>query len=398
MIMEVDEKLEEHLIALRHELHRTPEQDLQLPRTKAILLRELRNLPLEIHLGEKSDSILAVLHGRAHGGCVLLRSDMDALPVEESSGDEFASTNGSMHACGHDMHMSGLVGAAELLSRRKEDFSGDIFFMFQPGEEYCAGAQVMIDEGLLEIDGVTPDAAYGLHVWSNETAGTFMTKSGTLMAGANNLRINVMGRGGHGSTPHESIDPVSAACEIILALQTFVAREVNVFDPVVITVSQIEAGTAFNAVPDRVKIGATVRNLTPDTWELMASRLPVLAQGIADGFRCRADVQFEVLYPPTINDEETTQEVASVLSTVFGKERLRILPNSRMGAEDFSFVLNKIPGTYMLLGARPDGLTRDEAFSNHSPKARFNDAVIKDAALALASIAIDKLQRLNVRD
>jgi len=378
------------LVALRRRLHATPELGLDLPRTQAIVLDALAGLDLEITLGTRTTSVVAVLRGGRPGPTVLLRGDMDALPVEEQTGLDFASTNGNMHACGHDLHVAGLVGAARLLHARRDELAGDVLFMFQPGEEGQAGARVMIEEGLLEASGSHPIGAYGVHVVPGPR-GVFATRPGTLMAGASHITIEVHGRGGHGSEPDRALDPVPAVAEIVTALNVMVTRRFSVFDPVVVSVTKLSAGTVFNVIPDTASLGATVRTLSRESLEVLQREIPRLASSIAEAHGCRAEVDFDVVYPVTVNDAERTAETIDRLGELFGPARAVRMPDPLMGSEDFSFVLERVPGTFVFLSASPDGTDRATAAANHSPRVVFDDGVLADQAAALAHLAISAL-------
>ncbi|SDS61088.1 M20 metallopeptidase family protein [Microlunatus soli] len=387
------------LVALRRELHQIPERGNDLPQTQARVLAALEGLGLEVSTGRSITSVVAVLRGKGpvpagvDRPTVLLRGDMDALPVIEETGLEFASTNGMMHACGHDLHTAGLVGAARLLSAHIDELPGDVIFMFQPGEESPGGAEPMIAEGLLEVTGRRPDAAYGIHVMAEDPYNTFALRPNALMAGCHELTITVTGRGGHGSQPARSVDPVPVAAEIVLALQSYVTRRVSVFDPVVITVGQIHAGTAMNIIPDTATLNASVRVLSKDSSAQLAVDLPKLADGIASAHGCTAETAFEVVYPVTVNDPTETAWVIEKLTALHGAERVRLMPEPRMGSEDFSLVLEQVPGAFIFLGAHPGPVT-ENAPTNHSARAAFDDGVLADQAATLAQLAADKISTL----
>lgn len=383
--------LANELSHLRRTLHRNPELGNDLPQTQATVIEALSGLPLEVHRGTDVSSVIAVLEGGKPGPTVLLRGDMDGLPVEENSGEEFASTNGAMHACGHDLHTSGLVGAAKLLSAHQEDLPGKVVFMFQPGEEGPGGAKPMLDEGLLDVTGERPVAAYGFHVAPGERGG-FAYRSGTVMAGAYNLSITVHGKGGHGSAPHSSLDPVPPLTEIASALQNAVTRQFNVFDPVVATITQLEAGTAaVNVIGDDARLGATVRAMTRESGEKFDVVVRRLAENIAAAHGCTAEVEFSTLYPPTVCDKSETEWAADTLRGVLSEEGVREVPEPRMGSEDFSFVLEEVPGTFMFLGASYPGTDPMTAPMNHSAEVRFDDAVLPTQSAALATLAFERL-------
>ncbi|UFS60175.1 M20 metallopeptidase family protein [Subtercola endophyticus] len=378
------------LVRLRRSIHADPEVGLDLPRTQRRVLDALGGLGLEISTGIRTTSVIAVLRGGRPGPVVLLRGDMDALPVVEQTGLEFASTNGAMHACGHDLHTAALVGAARLLADRREELAGDVLFMFQPGEEGAGGAQVMLEEGLLDAAGQKPIAAYALHVGPGPR-GLFATKPGAFMAGSSELRVAVQGRGGHGSQPQAALDPVPVAAEIVLALQTFATRRFNAFDPVVITVTQLNAGSeAINVIPETATLAATIRTISAASVEVMQAELPRLIGGIAEAHGCSATVEFEVHYPVAVNDPATTAGTVEVLREVFGDQRVIVAPTPAMSSEDFAYVLDEVPGSYVFLLASPAGLEASPEI-NHSPRVMFDDAVLADAATALAQLAWSKL-------
>ncbi|MEV0644308.1 M20 family metallopeptidase [Phytomonospora sp. NPDC050363] len=380
------------LVALRRALHREPEIGLDLPRTQEKVLAALSPLGLEITRGEALSSVTAVLRGGRPGPVVLLRGDMDALPVTELAGEEFTSTvDGVMHACGHDLHTAGLVGAARLLAARRDELAGDVVFMFQPGEEGFDGAGHMIAEGVVEAAGRPADYAYGIHVTSGMLPrGVFTSRPGPLMAASAGLFVRVIGEGGHGSRPHDALDPVPAACEMVTALQTMLSRRIDVFEPVVITVGTFHAGTRRNIIPDEAVFEATVRTFSAEAGKQVREHAVRICEGIAESHGLRSEVRFEDEYPATINDGDEHLFVAETVRDVFGPERFSELKDPMMGSEDFSRILERVPGAYVFLGA-----CRDEEFatapSNHSPRAAFDDGVVADGAALLAELAMRRL-------
>jgi hippurate hydrolase len=382
------------LVSLRRDLHRIPEIGLHLPRTQERVLAALDGLGLELTLGKNLSSITGVLRGGKPGGTVLLRGDMDALPVTEATGEEFTSTlDGAMHACGHDLHTAGLVGAARLLTARKADLPGDVVFMFQPGEEGWDGAGHMIEEGVLTASGKHVDAAYGLHVSAaSYVKGQFTARPGTLMAASGALAVRVRGEGGHGSSPHDARDPIPAACEMVTALQTMVTRAFDVFDPVVVTVGTFHAGTRRNIIPDDAVFEATLRSFSPETAARVGDRAVQVCRGIAAAHGLDIDVTYEPEYPATVNDAGAYDFVADTIRDVFGEERFTEMAEPITGSEDFSRVLERVPGAYLFLGACPtDPATAPD---NHSPRARFDDSVLGDGAALLAELAVRRLALL----
>lgn len=376
------------LVALRRELHRMPEVGLDTPRTQQRVLEALEGLPLEITTGEGTTSVVAVLRGARPGPTVLLRGDMDGLPVTENTGLDFAATTGTMHACGHDLHTAGLVGAARLLSARRDELAGSVLFMFQPGEEGYGGAKVMLDEGLLRASGEKPVAAYAIHV-SPGPRGVFWQRPGPVMAGSNVLEITVHGRGGHGSQPHKAADPVAA-------LHTMVTRRFDVGDPVVLSVTRLRAGEAVNVIPGSASLGATVRTLSDANVDAVRADATRVAQGVAAAHGCTAEVSLEVQYPVTVNDAAETAWVADQLVDVFGADRVEERPTPHMGSEDFSFVLAEVPGTFFFLQCSPPEVDPATAPYNHSAEVLFDDSVLGDQAAALATLALRRLAREGV--
>jgi amidohydrolase len=403
--------LREDLVALRRDLHRIPEIGLDLPRTQERVLDALRGLPVEITTGTKLSSVTAVLRGgrpsaagasavgaAAVGGAqppvVLLRGDMDALPVTERTGAPFSSENpGVMHACGHDLHTAGLVGAVRLLAARRAELAGDVVFMFQPGEEGCDGAGHMIEEGVLSAAGRPADAAYALHVLSSVVPnGVFTSRPGPTMAAADGLFVRVLGAGGHGSRPHAARDPIPAACEMVTALQTMVTRRFDAFDPVVITVGSFHAGTLRNIIPDEAVFEVTVRTFSPDVRDRVREYSVNLCEHIAAAHGLRVDARYSEEYPVTVNDDAEHDFAAHTVREVFGADRFIELSRPLTGSEDFSRVLARVPGAFVFLGAC---VSEDPAVAptNHSPLAEFDDGVVADAAALLAELAIRRLAR-----
>ncbi|GAA0941602.1 M20 family metallopeptidase [Nonomuraea longicatena] len=385
--------MRDEITRLRHSLHTTPEIGLDLPRTQEKVLAALEGLPLEISTGSALTSVTAVLRGGRPGPAVLLRGDMDALPVTERNDLPYISRNeGRMHACGHDLHTAMLAGAAHLLAARRDELAGDVVFMFQPGEEGCEGAKHMIEEGVLEAAGQRVVAAYGMHVVSAMLPpSVFSSRPGPLMAAADTFLVTVKGRGGHGSTPWRAADPIPAACEIVLALQTMVSRDFDVFDPVVVTVGAFQAGTADNVIPDDARFQATFRTFSKENRALLKRRAVELAEGIAAAHGLRVETDFATGYPVTSNDGDETAFAGRAVDELFGPGRFSVLPNPVMGAEDFSYVLENVPGAFVFLGACPPDRDPATAPYNHSPEAAFSDSVLPDGAALYASLAHTRL-------
>lgn len=396
-------EMSDELTRLRRDLHREPEIGLQLPRTQDRVLAALDGLPLEISLGTSTTSVTAVLRGgtrtKGDAPAILLRGDMDALPIQEQATVDFRSrVDGAMHACGHDLHTAMLVGAARLLAEQRDRLAGDVVLMFQPGEEGWDGASHMVREGVLDASGRRVDAAYGLHVFSSlEPTGLFRTKPGPMLAASDGLFVEVHGAGGHGSAPHLAKDPVQAVAEMVTALQTFVTREIDIFDPAVITVGRLEAGTRRNVIPETASFEATVRSFSARTHDRLSTALPRLLEGIAHAHGVEVAVHLEPEYPVTVNDVDETSFAAATIEEVFGEGRGEELATPLGGSEDFSRVLDEVPGSFVGLGASPPGQDPATAPYNHSPWAVFDDSVLPDGSALLAELATRRLTSATPR-
>lgn len=367
------------LVDLRRRIHAEPELGLETPATRAKILAELDGLDLAIALHTKTSGIVATLRGGRPGRRVLLRGDMDALPMQEETGLPFRSRHaGRMHACGHDAHVAMLTGAARLLAARREALAGEVVFMFQPGEEAWGGAEVMLTEGLPEVD-----AAFALHVAPQIPTGMVGTKPGAIMASFDDFDIEVRGRGGHASMPHDCVDPIPIACEIVQALQSFVTRQIPVTDPGVLTVSQLHAGTTHNVIADSVRLAGTMRALSDKTRVLMLEGLPRITEGIARAHNAKAHVEIKGGYPVVVNDPAFEGFARKVIGELLGERAVLPLPTAIMGAEDFAYVLERVPGAMVLLGVRPPG-THDPAPCHSSQMMLDEEAMVLGAALHAA--------------
>jgi len=381
------------LTELRRAIHREPEIGFELPRTQEKVLAALDGLPLQVTTGRALTSVTAVLRGARPGQTVLLRGDMDALPVTERTGLAYASqVDGAMHACGHDLHTSMLAGAARLLSARQPELSGNVIFMFQPGEEEGAGARAMISEGVLDAAGSRPVAAFGLHVASSLLPfGIYSARDGTMLAAADTLEITVHGRGGHGSQPHRADDPIPAGCHIVTALQTLVTRRFDVFDPVVITVGSFHAGTASNVIPDEAELAVTVRSFSRAARAAVQDAALRLVRDVASAHSLSATAEFVDGYPLTVNNSGEVGVAERAVTELFGSQRFLRTPNPITASEDFSYVLEQVPGAFIMLGACPPGADPAKAPFNHSAEAVFDDAVLADGATLLTELALRRL-------
>jgi hippurate hydrolase len=392
-ILEQANDVFDETVALRRELHKWPELGNHLPRTRDAVLAALDGLPLDITLHETTSGIAAMLTGDKPGETVLIRGDMDALPMPEDTSLDFKSNvENAMHACGHDTHTAMLVGAAKLLSSRKADITGRVLFMFQPGEEGFNGASEMLNEGLLDVGTESPiTGADAIHSASNIPGGFVGLKGGTIMASSDSMTITVKGRGGHGSAPHFTLDPVPVACEIVQALQTLVTRRVDVFDPGVITVTQIHTGTTSNVIPETAMINGTIRAVSERTRSLLHDGLRRVAEGIAAAHGMEAEVELHIGYDVTVNNEDKAVFAADVATAVSGDRNVRMMDHPVMGAEDFSYVLNRVPGAMMFLGLMPEGMDIMKAAPNHSNRAIYEETQMRRGIAVYSSLALRHL-------
>ena len=380
------------LIGIRRELHQIPEFALDLPKTQARILAAIEGLG-EITLGKDLTSIALVIRGGKPGPTVLLRADMDALKVEEETGLEYASTNGFMHACGHDLHMAGAIGAAQILASHKDELNGDVLIWFQPGEEGHHGADVMIDEGMLELTGSRPVAAYGLHVFTSLPLGAIACKPGPLMASAGDLHVRFHCSGGHGSMPWLSKDPVTPMVEAITALQNLINKSFDQFDPVILNVGWIRAGddATTNVIADSASFGATVRTFSEVNTKKLHELAPKLIHSIADGFGLSAEVEFGRATKVLMNDPASVERVERVAKSLVGEAGYVPMQNPIAGGEDFASIVAEVPGAFVFVGACPPEIDYQTAPTNHSAKATFDDSVLPLCSSLLVSLAMEHL-------
>ncbi|MEU2390332.1 M20 family metallopeptidase [Streptomyces sp. NPDC007369] len=382
------------MVALRRRIHRSPELGSHLPRTQQAVLEALDGLGLDLATGSHLSSVTATLEGARSGPAILLRADMDALPLDEQTGLDFASRlPGAMHACGHDAHTAMLVGAARLLAARRSRLAGPVVFMFQPAEESGGGALHMIDEGVLETAGGSAvAAAFALHITTRFDSGTVHLRPGPTFASSDGIHVTVRGRGGHASAPHRALDPVPVACEIVQALQSMVTRTVDVFDPAVLTVASIHAGTAANVIPETAEIRGTFRTLSPAVRQLVRDGITRVARHVAAAHGMHADVRLTEGYPPVVNDAVSTAALRDAATALLGPDRVHDLDAPFMGAEDFSYVLQRVSGVMAFLGARPPGVAPSEAPDLHSDRVVFDEDALATGAALHAAAALQALR------
>ncbi len=374
-------------IALRRAIHADPEIGLRCDRTTDKIKAALAGLPLEFKEGPSTSGLIAILRGgNSNGRTVLLRGDMDALPMTEDTGLDFASkVPGAMHACGHDSHTAMLVGACKALCARKEQLTGTVVFMFQPGEEGWHGAKHMIADGLLKDP--KPEAAFALHIMPNAPAGLVIAKPGPMLASTDTLHAIIRGKGGHAAMPHECIDPIPAACDVVTTLSTFVARRIPVTDPAVLSITKIHAGTAFNIVPGEVEIAGTLRTLSPATREKARAGFHRVCEQIAAAHGCTAETRIDEGYPVTVADPRAIALVKGVATRLRGEDAWRTMPAPMMGGEDFSYVLQDIPGAMAFIGVAPEGTDPATRPPLHNTKMTIDEAVMAQGIAIHCAVA-----------
>ncbi|HKT22231.1 MAG TPA: carboxypeptidase CpsA [Nitrososphaerales archaeon] len=380
-------QFEPEIVKTRRALHQHPELSYREGWTSRFVAERLRKLGIEVKTGVGGTGVVGLLRGAKKGSVVGLRADMDALPVHEMSEVPFRSrVDGVMHACGHDTHMAMLLGAAKLLSDHREELSGAVKFLFQPAEEHGGrgGALPMIEAGAMSSPDV--DYVFGLHISSGEKSGEFGVKEGPVMAAPDTFRVRIVGKGGHGSAPHETVDPVYLAAHVILALQGISSRMIDPVRPFVITVGAVHSGTKENIIPDFAQLEGTIRTLDEATRRLAKKKVKEVVKGVCRSFGASADVEFERdAYPVTVNDPKTTEKVIKILKRIPGAKVKRM--EAIMGGEDFSRFLQKAPGTFYFLGTM--NRAKGCVYPNHSARFRVDEEVLKLGSASLAMLAFE---------
>lgn len=386
--------LSAELREIRRELHKNPEFGLDLPNTLARVLHEVDGFG-EVFLGEGMTAAAILIKGGKPGPTVLLRADMDALAVIEDTGLEYASKNGYMHACGHDLHISMGIGAVKLLNKHRNELEGDVVVWFQPGEEGLAGADRMLEQKMHLVSGSKPIAAYGVHVFSVYPKGMFGARPGPLMAAAGGFIATFKGAGGHGSMPWLSKDPISPMAQSIATLQSAINKRLDVFDDVVVNVGWVKAGDDHteNVIPETASFGATVRTFSESHSNLIRSVVADVLEGQAKSYGVEVSIEWMPASKVLMNDADAVLRSRKVIGELFGEDRYWDMPNPIPGGEDFASVLEEIPGAFIFMGAAPDGVDPRTAPSNHSNKAVFDDDVLPLGAAFLAAMAIDTLKK-----
>lgn len=378
------EELTGKIIAWRRDFHRHPETAFQEHRTSATLRKFLEDHGIPVQVMAKT-GLRGVLEGKPGGKTVALRADIDALPLKEEGDKEYKSENPeATHACGHDGHMAILMGAIELLYRRKADIRGSVAFLFQPSEERIpGGAKLMIEEGALE--GV--DVIFGLHLWQLLPTGVVGLVKGAMMAQPDKFTIRIRGKGGHGSMPHQTVDPILVASHLVVNIQSIASRNVDPLKPAVVSLGTIEGGTIYNIIPEQVVMTGTVRSFDADVQELTECRLKEITEGTCAAFGATAEFQYEKGYPPLVNDEAMVDFVAQTAGDIFGEDHVQEI-SPVMGGEDFAYFLQKVPGAFLFFGMG-DGM----AYPHHHPAFDMDEKALPQATLLMTSLALAYLKQ-----
>ena len=381
--------IKDETTAVRRDIHRHPELGFEETRTSAIVAEQLEALGLEVTTGVAETGVVGLLRGAADSPVLLLRFDMDALPITEDTGVDYASEiPGKMHACGHDSHVAVGLSAAKLLAARRDEIPGTIKFVFQPAEEGGGGAMRMVEAGVLEDP--KPDYSMGMHVWNDKPVGWYALKPGPVMAGAEIFTVKITGKGGHGASPHQTVDPVVTVAQIITALQTITSRNVAPLDSAVVSVCKLDAGTAFNIIPQEVTFYGTIRTFKTSVYEEVKERFITIVENISTAMGCEAQVEIQRVTYPVSNDPDLAALMKGVIEEV-DTHAVVDKTHQTMGAEDFSFMMRDIPGCFVMVGsANPDkGLD----YAHHHPKFNIDETCLPYAVALIAKGAIEILEK-----
>ncbi len=387
-IIEQTRELFPYTQTLRRDFHMHPELGFQEVRTAGIVAKELRSLGLEVTTGIAETGVVALVEGEHPGPVLLVRFDMDALPIEEATGAEYASQNpGTMHACGHDGHTAIGLTVARMLTARRGEIHGTVKLVFQPAEEGEGGAERMVAEGVLENP--RPDHTLALHLWNEKPLGWLGVTTGPAMAAAETFNISLTGKGGHGAAPHAAIDPLYAAAQIVTALQSIVSRNVPPMETAVVSVTAIRSGTTFNVIPQTAELQGTIRTFNPEIREIVLNRFREITEGIAASLNCTAEIQIESITPAVINDPQVAARVRDVARQLFPDAEIDT--NQRtMGSEDMAFMMENIPGCYFFIGSANPEKGLDAA--HHHPRFDFDEAALRTGAALMTAVVLDMLK------
>ena len=382
--IEIPTKLTADVIALRRDFHRHPELGFCEHRTSGIVAERLRALGYEVHVGIATTGVVGIQRGTKPGRTIMLRADMDALPILEENAHDYRSQNdGTMHACGHDGHVAILLGAAELIAERKSELAGTICLVFQPAEEGSGGAKVMVEEGLIERFGI--ERAYGLHISSAYPTGTLGFREGNFYASSDSIEIEVQGRGGHGSAPHQTVDPIFTAASFVTAVQQVVSRQIDPLEPAVVTVGSFHGGTIHNVIPRTVKMMGTVRAFSDDVRQAMPERIERVLKACCDASGAAYAFDYLWRYPVTANDPAQTRYARELARLIAGEDRV-FAADKVMGAEDFSFFAQRVPACFFTLGACGGGSTSNP---HHSSTFDFDEAALPAGVQMMTALALN---------
>ena len=374
-------EIEKQVIDWRRDFHKNPELSLQEYRTAGIVAEVLRGLGMEVREKVGKTGVVGLLKGAHPGPCVLLRFDMDALPMQEFSEHEYSSVVPNvMHACGHDTHVSMGLGSAMLLAKHRDELHGSVKFMFQPAEENGSGAELMIQDGLLESP--VPDKCFGIHIHSQTPSGKIGITDGPVLSSASTFQLKVIGKGGHGAEPQDSIDPIVTAAHIITLIQTIVSRNVEPFEPVSISVGAIHAGSAYNIIPEIVEMRGSIRTYTKETAELVFKRMRTIVENAAAAMGCKVELELSSILPATVNDPATAAVVRQICSDLLGPDWVDA-NNRGTASEDFSLVLDRVPGVYLVLGAA----RKENDYPHHNPYFDINESMMKNGVALMSAVA-----------
>lgn len=388
------EELFPYTQAMRRDFHAHPELGFREVRTGGIVAKELEMLGIEVTKGVGKTGVVGYLEGSKQGPTILLRFDMDALPITEETGAEYASINpGVMHACGHDGHTAIGLTVAKMLHARRDELAGSIKFCFQPSEEgtngeEVGGALMMMRDGVLESPKV--EKTLSLHVWNDKPVGWISVAKGPVMAGAEMFSIRLTGKGGHGAAPDTTIDPVIAAVHIVTALQTITSRNVPPLKSAVVSVTSLHAGTAFNIIPQSADINGTIRNFDPEVRKMVLARFEQIVRGIASSMQCETEITLKQVTPTVINEDQTTETVLKSAQTLFPDVEIDSAPYITMGAEDMGYMQDKVGGCYFMIGSA--NAEKHLNYNHHHPKFDFDERALVTGAALMASAAAELLK------
>lgn len=381
-------RIEAYTVERRRDFHKHPELGFEETRTAGIVAETLEELGLEVTTGVGGTGVVGLLRGKVDSPVLLLRFDMDALPIQEENEVDYASeTPGKMHACGHDSHVAVGLSVAKLLAPVRDSLNGTVKFVFQPAEEGGGGAMRMVEAGVLKDP--VPDYAMGMHVWNDKPVGWYGLTRGPAMAGAEIFTIKLTGKGGHGAAPHQTVDPVVASAQIITAAQTIVSRNVSPLESAVISICQVEAGAAFNIIPQEAVLKGTIRAFKPEVFAIVENRLEALAHGIAEAMGCTAEISSERVTLPVTNDSGLVGVMADVVRACDPEAKIGHDLRT-MGAEDFSFMMDEIPGCFIFVGSANAEKGLD--FAHHHPRFDIDEACLPYAVAILAQGAAEILK------